>query len=241
MLATAGLNVLLAQSAPQAPANLRIVADGTPPPPPPPPPPTGTWPASWTAPIFANVVSRGLNSYNMSGTSQDFEIVTTSGEPVVGCQNFTARRFRARGREGIRFCGSNVLAEDFYLEITGSGSDHADGVQAYGGGGQTNMKNLVLRRGNIILRGASNAGIFMADGAGAELTLESVRVDAAGAPNGALFIANVSGDHGCVSLKFNDVLVSPSVRFVGLGSGGGCNIIEWTNVRYFDGRPVPRP
>ncbi len=186
-------------------------------------------------------MSRAINSYSSSGTIQDFEVVTTSGEPALGCQNFTARRFRLRGREGIRVCGSNVLAEDFYLEITGSGDDHADGVQGYGGGGQMNMRNVVLRRGNIVLRGASNAGIFFADGAGVDLTLENIRVDAQGAPNGAIFIANVTGDHGCNSLTFRNVTVSPSVRFIGLNAANGCSIVEWTNVTYFDGRAVPRP
>lgn len=234
--------VVSAQSPPAPPTNLRIVTGTTPPPPPPPPPPNpgGSYPASWNDPIFANVVPRSQNSYDMSGTYQDFEVITTSGEPVVGCQGFTARRFRARGREGIRVCGSNVLVEDFYLDITGSGSDHADGVQGYGGGGQTNMKNVVLRRGNIVVRGAANAGIFFADGAGVDLTLEDIRVDAQ-APNGAIFIANVTGDQGCRSLTFRNVTVNPSVRFIGLTASNGCNIIEWTNVKYFDGRPVPHP
>jgi cell division septation protein DedD len=201
-------------------------------------PPTsiGTWPSGWNDPIFANVRSAGINSYNMSGTTQDISIETSSGEPMIGCSNFTLRRFRGKGREGIRLCGDNVLVEDFYIEAIGSGDDHADGVQAYGGSG---MSNVVLRRGNIIVGGAANTGIFLADNASVDLTLEHVRVDA-NAPNGALFFANAPGDRGCNSLSLSDVLVNPSVRFVGIANGG-CTITKWENVRYFNGTPIPRP
>jgi hypothetical protein len=203
-------------------------------------PPTsgGTWPSGWNDPIFANVRSSGINSYNMSGTTEDISIDTTSGEPMIGCANFTARRVRMRGREGIRLCApGNVLVEDFYIEAFGSGSDHADGVQSYGGSG---MANVVLRRGNIIVGGAANSGIFLADNSNVSLTLEHVRVDATTAPNGALFFANAPGDTGCHSLSLSDVLVNPSVRFVGIANGG-CTILKWENVRYFDGTPIPKP
>jgi hypothetical protein len=210
-------------------------SSGTTPPPPPAPASSGTWPSGWNDPIFANVVSRGINSYGMSGVNQDFSIVTTSGEPAVGCSDFTARRFRVQAREGIRLCGDNVLAEDFFLDISGSGADHADGVQAYGENG---MSNIVLRRGNIIVRGAANTGVFLADNSSVDLTMEHVRVDGTGVPNGALFFANVPRDKGCNSLRFNDVVVIGGYRFEGLSS---CTVYEWTNVRDGNGNPIPNP
>jgi hypothetical protein len=173
----------------------------------------------------------------MGGTTQDISIESTDGEPMIGCSDFTVRRFRGRGREGIRVCGDNVLVEDFYIEAVGSGDDHADGIQAYGGSG---MSNVVFRRGNIIVGGSANTGIFLADNAGVDMTLEHIRVDATGVPNGALFFANTPGDRGCNSLTLRDVLVAPSVRFVGIADGG-CRINAWENVRYFDGTAIPRP
>jgi hypothetical protein len=211
-------------------------ASGTPDPPSPPPPTSGVWPTGWNDPRFVNMRTITQNSYNMSGTTTNFEITTTSGEPMIGCANFTARFFRIKGREGVRLCApGNVLLEDGYIEAIGAGADHADGVQSYGGSG---MQNVVLRRVNIVVGGAANAGVFLADNANVDLTMESVQVDGSNAPNGALFFANVPGDKGCNSLRLNDVVAIGGVRFEGLGT---CIIHDWTNVRDGNGRPIPRP
>jgi hypothetical protein len=180
------------------------------------------------------VVPRGINSYKMSGTVEDFEIITTSGEPAIGCH-------RIRGREGIRVCGSNVVAEDFYMEISGVGSDHADGVQGYAGGGQYNFKNIVLRRGNLIVGGSANAAVFFGDGSGVELVLEDMRIDGRGAPNGALFTANIPGDKGCTSLSLRNVQLIGGYRLREGISNGGCTILRWDNVTDGNGNPIPRP
>lgn len=209
------------------------------PPPTPTPPPTtsGSWPSGWNDPIFANAKTGSVNSYGLSGTTTDLSITTTSGEPMVGCQNFTLQRFRGRGREGIRTCGSNVLVEDFYIEAAGSGSDHADGFQSYSPGGH--MQNIVLRRGNIIVSGAANSGIFLADNGNVDLTLDHIRVDGTGAPNGAMFLANVPGDTGVRSLSFNDVVIIGGYRFQFTGTKP--TIVQWINVRDGNGVAIPKP
>lgn len=202
----------------------------------PPPVSTGTWPSGWDDPVFVNMRAASLNSYGLSGSISNFQITTTSGDPMIGCANFTARVFRLRGREGVRACApGNILLEDGYIEATGSGADHADGFQTYGGSG---MASLVLRRVNIVVRGSANTGIFLADKASADLTLDHVRVDATGVPNGALFFANATGDKGCNSLTLNDVVAIGGVRFEGLST---CTIKDWTNVRDGNGRAIPRP
>lgn len=203
----------------------------------PPPSTSGSWPSGWNDPIFANVKAGSVNSYGMSGTTADLSITTTSGEPMVGCQNFTLRRFRGKGREGIRTCGSNVLVEDFYIEAIGSGSDHADGFQSYGPG--SHMQNIVLRRGNIITGGAANSGIFLADNGNVDLTLDHIRVDGTGAPNGAMFLANVPGDTGVHSLNFNDVVIIGGTRFQFTGTKP--QIVQWVNVRDGNGKAIPQP
>ena len=197
------------------------------------PPATGTYPSGWDDPRFVNMTTRGINSYNMSGVNEGFQITTSSGEPMIGCSNFTARRFRIRGREGVRACSpGNILLEDGYVEATGSGSDHADGFQTYGG---SSMPNIVLRRMHIKVSGADNAAFFAADNAGASFLIENSRLDGSNAPNGALFVANVPGDTGCRAMGLRNVELVGHVRFEGT-----CPITVWENVT-LNGKTLNRP
>ena len=70
------------------------------------------------------------------------------------------------------------------------------------------MKNIIIRNTKVICKGgALNAGIFFADHAGADLTLDSVYVDGGASPNGAIWLANARGDAGCKSLIARHVRV----------------------------------
>lgn len=205
--------------------------------------PAGTWPSGWDDPRFAGNVDSGprFNTSSTMVTWRDLSVNDQSGQPSFGYGNYTLLNSRMRTREGPRISGSNILIEDTYIEVAGVGSDHGDGIQAYANtsGPNVNYRNVVLRRVNVVLTGgALNTGIFLADHSGVDLTMDTVRVDGDGAPNGALFFANVGTDLGCHSLTLRHVRVRPSVRFEGLAT---CNIIEWLDVAYTDGTPIPHP
>ena len=152
--------------------------------------------------------------------------------------------------KGRRVSGSNILIDSCYIEVAGSGDDHADGVQAYGDPSfQQNMQNIIIRNTSIVCMGnILNAGIFFADHSGASLTLENVYVDGTNAPNGAIWLACAVGDIGCLSLIARHV----RIRNATTGTFAGryfrldptpslCNIIEWTDVTLDDGTPIPNP
>lgn len=206
-------------------------------------PAVGTWPSGWDDPRFAGNVDSGprFNTGSTMVTWSNLTVNDQSGQPSFGYGNYTLLNSRMRTREGPRISGSNILIEDTYIEVAGVGSDHGDGIQAYANttGPNVNYRNVVLRRVNVVLTGgALNAGIFLADHSGVDLTMDTVHVDGDGAPNGALFFANVGTDLGCHSLTLRHVRVKPSVRFEGLET---CQIIEWTDVAYDNGTPIPHP
>ena len=213
-----------------------------------PPARTGPWPSGWDDPRFASNVASGVKrtSGTAPATWRNLTIVDTSGEPAVGWGNYQLIDSRIRSREGPRVGGDNILIDGCYIECTGVGPDHADGIQAYvGSGGQYTTKNIVIRNTKIVMTpGSNNAGIFFADGAGAELTLENVYVDGDGAPNGAIWLPNTASDLGCRSLIARNVVVTNTNGRQGLSLDprpDRCDIIEWTNVRWADGTPIPRP
>jgi hypothetical protein len=211
----------------------------------PPPISTATWPSGWDDPRFDNNIMSGPKSNVGSSmvTWQNLTVNDTSGQPSFGYGNYSLLNTRLRSREGPRISGSNILIQDTYIEVSGSGDDHGDGIQAYGStsGSNYNFRNVVVKRTKVVLSGSAlNAGIFLADRAGVDLTLDTVFIDGGPAPNGALFFANSAdgSDKGCNSLVMRHVRVKPSVRFEGLDS---CNIVEWTDVAYENGVVIPRP
>jgi hypothetical protein len=153
------------------------------------PRPTGTWPTGWDDPRFANNVASGIRrtSGSAPATWRNLTIVDTSGEPAVGWGNYQLIDSRIRSREGPRVGDDNILIDGCYIEVSGTGDDHGDGIQAYVGPTtqQYNIKNIVIRNTKVVMMpGMNNAGIFFADRSGAELTLENVYVDGDGAPMG---------------------------------------------------------
>jgi len=210
--------------------------------------PTESWPSGWDDPRFArNAVSPG-RIYNTGSTLltwQNLTVEDESGDALCGSANYELLNTRYRGREGPRVSGSNVLIDGCYIEVHGTGDDHADGIQGYKGGSQGNAKNIVIRNTKVVMTtGALNCGIFFADMLGADLTLENVYVDGANAPNGAIWLPCAPTDKGVLSLIARNVMVKNSNGRQGLSLAPNprlCNIIEWTGVRWGDGTPIRRP
>ncbi len=194
-------------------------------------------------PRFANCRPRSrINA--QSGTFEDFEIRDDSGNWLLGDRNLTARRFKLYGREGIRIAGPNLVCEDFYMEIAGSGDDHGDGIQGYSGGGST--PGTIFRRGKLVMKkGANNCGLFCADDVQTGLILEDFEIDdQAGCPHGAIWFPNRPNDMGLVEVgyrrcNFKGVTHMPA----GIDySGGGTRpkILFWEDV-WCNGSEVARP
>ena len=133
------------------------------PPPPPPPTPTGAPPLSWNDARFSNVTSSSSTIRVASGaTLANRSIVESSGQPTVTCDGTCLlTRVRVDSREALRILRNNIVIEDSWLEAQGSGSDHADTIQAYAPG---STGTLTIRRSTIrAYTGSATAGIFIAD------------------------------------------------------------------------------
>ena len=213
------------------------------------PTPMAPWPSGWDDPRFA-ANTKSPPRYNTGSqivTWRDLTVIDQSGNPSFGYGNYSLLNTRIRSREGPRVSGNNILIEWCYIEVAGLGDDHADGIQAYGGSTQGEMKNIIIRNTKVICKGgALNAGIFFADHAGADLTLDSVYVDGGASPNGAIWLANARGDAGCKSLIARHVRVKSDGVYGQRGfrldpTPSFCNIIEWTDVCWDDGTPIARP
>ena len=94
----------------------------------------------------------------------------------VGGTSYTLANSRIKGREGPRVAGSNRLIDGSYIEASGAGQDHGDGIQCYTGG-RFNTDNVVIRNTYVKMTpGVNNGGIFFADYCNADLTLRTSRL-----------------------------------------------------------------
>jgi hypothetical protein len=207
------------------------------PPPPPPPGGSGSYPSGWSDSRFSGNTQISPIPSSADFTRERFDIITSQGEQALGCRRFTARFFRIEAREGVRVCAGDVLLEDFYLRITGSGSDHADGIQHYVGSPGTTLRDrngnagyqLIARRGVIEINGACTAGLFAADGSRGRIWLEDVKFITNTGCRGLRVEQDGGGPVSCVRCVFSN---SPIVN---------TSIDVWENNTMLNGTPVGRP
>ena len=91
-------------------------------------------PLSWNDPMFTGVTNSGSTSVTNGGTLsyKSFTNLTTGDAVVGGTGSFTLDHIRIDAREGVRIGGSgDITISNSYIETTGQGADHADGIQAY--------------------------------------------------------------------------------------------------------------
>jgi hypothetical protein len=199
--------------------------------------PTSGAPSSWTDARFAGNVSIGPMPYASNFTRAHFDIIDPSGNPSLGCQNFTAQFFRIDSREGVRVCGGDVLIEDFYLKVKGLSNDHADGIQHYIGRAGTTLKDrngktgyqLIARRGVIAIDGVCTAGLFSADGSKGRIWLEDVTFTTTTGCKGLRVNVDGGGPVSCVRCVFQN---APQVDV---------SVDVWENNTLANGTPVARP
>jgi len=186
-------------------------------------------PLSWNDPIF-NGVTTSSSITVKNGGSVSYKSITDTGSTasIVGQGSFTLDHVRINSREGVRIGGDgDMVINNSYIETTGVGSDHADGIQAYSPG---SSGNLTITNTTIVSHNnAATAGLFIADNYGGTVTLNNVVFE------GGPYALRVHADSQDVSLALKDVY------FVGpfgydpflIGEyGGDIHITQWENVRY---------
>ncbi len=93
-------------------------------------------PLSWNDSIFNSVTNSGSVTLRNGATLSD-KSITDSGDiaSVVGYGSFAVNQVRIDSREGVRLGGDgDIVINNSYIETTGIGADHADGIQAYSPG-----------------------------------------------------------------------------------------------------------
>lgn len=172
--------------------------------------------------LSSRVVAGGtIANKSITDTGQVASIVTGNGATVQNC--------RVKSREGIRIGGSgNFLIDGCYIEVNGTGDDHADGVQAYAPG----SKGIIKGRNNIIKCGQdqATAGMFVADNWTGDVDLENFVFQ--GGPFGLRLHADKGGD---INVSLKDVFFVGPFKyspFYFLDYGGRKVVIQtWENVR----------
>lgn len=190
----------------------------------------GGIPLSWDDARFSRNVTAGstrvvnggtIANKTITETGQTASIVTGNGATIQNC--------RIKSREGIRIGGGgNFLIDGCYIEVNGTGTDHADGVQAYAPG----SKGVIKVRNSLIKCGQdqATAGFFVADNWTGDVDLENFVFE--GGPFGLRLHADKGGD---INIFLKDVFfVGPfkyaPLMFLDYG-GKRCVIQRWENVR----------
>ena len=132
-------------------------------------------PLSWNDPMFTGVTNSGSTSVPNGGTLsyKSFTNLTTGDAVVGGTGSFTLDHIRIDAREGVRIGGSgDITISNSYIETTGQGADHADGIQAYAPG---STGNVTITNTMIVSHStAATAGMFIADGYSGTFTFDNV-------------------------------------------------------------------
>jgi hypothetical protein len=175
---------------------------------------------------------------------------------VLMDRNITLNYCRMRTREGPREAGGSnqVHALNWcFIQHYMVGSDHSDGIQAYGAGG--NPAPILRLRNTHIQNDGGHCGLFVADGVRLAMDLEDVLFSVI---NNGQFGLRVHDDigGGAVTLRMKNVYFVQSgwnndACFINQ-SGGGTNppkVTLWENVRwctlsngvFTPGALIPRP
>ncbi len=189
----------------------------------------------------STTLQRGQNIANKSITD------TGNTASIIMLGSNKASKVRIKSREGVRIAGNGVFQlDEVFIDVNGSGADHADGLQTYSPGdrGTLILNNSTIKCGNT----AANAGLFIADNWTGRFLANNVVFY--GGPVGLKAYSDVGGD---TEVWLRDVTFIPPFvwRPYDMGSFGGHRLIirEWTNVctgtvsngRLVKGTAMPAP
>jgi len=207
------------------------------------PQPIGELPLSWDA--VTGTTNSGRLTLSSGQSRSGLSITDSSGLPAITCNgSCTLERIRIRAREGLRCVSGNITIDGLWVEATGVGDDHADGLQCYapGSNGSVTVRNTTFRTG-----GSSTAGYFSADNWRGSHSFENVVFW--GGNHGLRIPAD-----GGSSVRLKDVyFVRDSFRYgaflFDVVNGKRIDIQQWENVRWatiesgrlVPGAEIPRP
>ncbi|HEY8333376.1 MAG TPA: Ig-like domain-containing protein [Tardiphaga sp.] len=196
-------------------------------------------PLSWDDAMFSGVTNSASITVKDGGIVSN-KSITDSGNiaSILGEGSFTLDHVRINSREGVRIGGDgNIVINNSYIETTGVGADHADGIQAYspGSSGNLTITNSTIASHNT----AANAGLFIADNYGGSVTLNNVVFE--GGPIGL----RLAADNQDITVALKDVYFVGPFMFEPLliqEVNANIHITQWENVRYatiVNGQLVP--
>ncbi|RYH20610.1 MAG: hypothetical protein EON54_26210, partial [Alcaligenaceae bacterium] len=185
-------------------------------------------PLSWNDPIFSGVTNSGSVTVKNGGTVSNKSITDTgSTASIVGTGSFTLDHVRIDSSEGVRIGGGgNIVINNSYIETTGTGNDHADGIQAYSPGSTGNLT--VTNTAIVSHNQAATAGMFIADNYGGSITLNNVMFE------GGPFGLRVAADNQDITLALKDVYFVGPFMYDPLlieEVNAKIHITQWENVR----------
>ncbi len=156
-----------------------------------------------------NVVAKSTRVAN--GGTISHKRITDTGQTasIVFGNGGTAKDCCIVSREGVRIGGGgNFLIDGCYIEVNGTGQDHADGIQTYSPGskGVLKIRDTTIKCG----RESATAGLFVADGWAGAVDAENVAFW--GGPYGA----RIHADGGDISVRFKNVFVVGPFAYDGL-------------------------
>jgi hypothetical protein len=196
-------------------------------------------PLSWNDPMFNGVTSSSNITVKNGGTVSNKSITDTGDiASIVGQGSFTIDQVRINSQEGVRIGGAgDMVINNSYIETTGIGDDHADGIQAYSPG---SSGNLTINNTTIVSHTtAANAGLFIADNYGGSVTLNNVVFQ--GGPIGL----RIAADNQDVTVALKDVYFVGPFMYEPLllqNVNANVHVTQWENVRYatiVNGQLVP--
>jgi hypothetical protein len=197
-------------------------------------------PLSWNDPMFSGVTNSNAVWVNNGGTVSNISTTDTGNTAsVVGTGSFNMDTVRINSEEGVRIGGSGTVnINNSYIETTGIGSDHADGIQAYAPGGTGNVT--ITNSAIVSHDNAATAGMFIADNYAGTFTFDNVMFE--GGPYGLRIASDGPGD---IYVAMKDVYFVGPFEYDALlfqQTGAKIHITEWDNVRYatiVNGQLVP--
>jgi len=213
-----------------------------------PPIQTGTIPLRWDDPRFNSTILQSTVTLPIGANLSNKSYNEYSGGSTVVCAgNNIVSIVRVKSREGVRVGGpGNFEYSECYIEANGSGSDHADGLQAYAPG----ARGVIKAKNSSFVMGmtAVNCGFFIADNWTGTIDLENVMFT--GGCYGLRAHPDYGGDN-IIRLK-NVFFVPPFLYgpFYFSNVAGHKNIFDlWENVCYatisngqlIPGAAIPKP
>jgi hypothetical protein len=132
---------------------------------PPDPPSVGTIPMSFDDPMFTNMTETTSQIWCQKGQSISHKSVKgpASGDASFGGNGDNNWDYcRCDGREGLQVRAAGYFnITNCWIQATGQGADHADGIQAYAPGsrGSIKVRNSTMKLNNT----SATAGMFIAD------------------------------------------------------------------------------